>query len=191
MLKSLAACIVLVLVGGLVALSTGASSASTRDVPPSEVPQLPRIAEHLEASAVRESAQAAAAAAARERARRIRRLLAERRAAAQRAARAAYRKRLLINSSAEAWANTPFAIRVANCESGDGPGDTSPTYNGDPYLRDPNGHYGKWQFDPETWWSVGGTGNAADASVSEQDYRAWLLWKREGWAPWECASLVG
>lgn len=191
MLKSLAACIVVVLVGGIVAVSTVASSASTKDVSPAEVPRLPQVAEHQEAGAVRASAQQAAAAAARDRARRIQRLLAARRAAAQRAARAAYRKRLLINSSAEAWANTPFAIRVANCESGDGPSDTSPTYDGDPYLRDPNGHYGKWQFLPETWWSVGGTGNAADASVSEQDYRAWLLWKREGWAPWQCAGMVG
>lgn len=96
----------------------------------------------------------------------------------------------LLPSSAHAWANTPFAIRVANCESGGGWMDLSPTYDGNPHLRDANGHYGKWQFAPATWWGVGGTGNPADASEAEQDYRAWLLWKRDGWAPWECAHLV-
>ncbi len=93
-------------------------------------------------------------------------------------------------SSATAWANTPFAIRVANCESGGGPKDTSTTYDGDPHVRAANGHYGKWQFLPSTWVGVGGSGNPADATEAEQDYRAWLLWKQNGWAPWECSRLV-
>lgn len=94
------------------------------------------------------------------------------------------------SSSSEAWANEPFSIRVANCESGGGPSDHHTYYDGDAHLRDPNGHDGKWQFAPTTWYSVGGTGNPADASEAEQDYRAWVLWKRDGWGQWECAGMV-
>lgn len=62
---------------------------------------------------------------------------------------------------------------------------------GDPHLRDPNGHYGKWQFSPGTADSVGAPGaGIAQLPEAEQDYYAWLLWKRDGWSPWECASLV-
>jgi hypothetical protein len=43
---------------------------------------------------------------------------------------------------------------------------------------------GKWQFQRGTWASVGGTGDPADATEREQDYRAYRLWQREGWAPW-------
>lgn len=98
--------------------------------------------------------------------------------------------RYVSSSTAEQWAHDPFSIRVANCESGGGPSDHHTYYDGDAHLRDPNGHDGKWQFAPSTWYSVGGTGNAADASEAEQDYRAWLLWKRDGWGQWECAHLV-
>lgn len=64
-------------------------------------------------------------------------------------------------------------------------------YNGNPHLRDANGHYGKWQFAPATWRSVGGTGSAADASESEQDARAYALYRRDGWGQWECAGIMG
>lgn len=94
------------------------------------------------------------------------------------------------SGSASAWAHQYFSVRVANCESGGGPSDHHTYYDGNPHLSDPNGHYGKWQFAPSTWYSVGGTGNAAYASEAEQDYRAWLLWKRDGWGQWECASMV-
>jgi hypothetical protein len=94
------------------------------------------------------------------------------------------------SGSASAWAHQYFSVRVANCESGGGPNDHHTYYDGNPHLSDPNGHYGKWQFAPSTWYSVGGTGNAAYASEAEQDYRAWLLWKRDGWGQWECASMV-
>jgi hypothetical protein len=202
LLKTLVICLVLVLAAGVTAAitrpSAGAAPASAAVVP-ARAPSPPAVDDLLEVREVLAAGHAAAAIRAHVRAvrlarlraeRRLAQLLAERRTAAQRAARAAYRRRLLVNSSAEAWAHTAFAIRVANCESGGGPGDTSPSYDGDPYLRDPNGHDGKWQFAPETWASVGGTGSAADASVSEQDYRGWLLWKRDGWAPWQCAQIV-
>ncbi len=76
--------------------------------------------------------------------------------------------------SASAWA----ALR--QCES-------SGRYN----TNTGNGYYGAYQFDLPTWRSVGGTGNPAGASPSEQDYRALLLYRKRGWNPWVCARLVG
>jgi hypothetical protein len=144
---------------------------------------------------MRRGAEAAAIAAAGGHTRTV---LTPRGTAAVAASRAVRRRPLVVrfvapapvrvDASAATWAGSPFAIRVANCESGGGRGDLSPVYDGQPHLRDANGHYGKWQFALSTWWSVGGTGNPADASVAEQDYRAWLLWKRDGWAPWQCAQ---
>jgi membrane protein involved in colicin uptake len=110
-------------------------------------------------------------------------------AARARASRAAARRALLTPSYT--WAHQPFSIRVANCESGDGPRDHASTYNGNAHLHDPNGHYGKWQFDFSTWREVGGSGNPADASEKEQDSRAFALWRANGWSRWECARLVG
>lgn len=110
-------------------------------------------------------------------------------AAARRASRAAARKALLTPSYV--WAHQPFSIRVANCESGGGPGDHSSVYDGNPYLNDPNGHHGKWQFDYSTWREVGGSGNPANYSVTEQDARAYALWRANGWSRWQCAGMVG
>jgi soluble lytic murein transglycosylase-like protein len=62
---------------------------------------------------------------------------------------------------------------IAACESG-----------GDPTAVNPAGYYGKYQFDLGTWASVGGSGNPADASEAEQDYRAALLYSRAGASPW-------
>jgi soluble lytic murein transglycosylase-like protein len=62
---------------------------------------------------------------------------------------------------------------IAACESG-----------GDPTAVNPAGYYGKYQFDTGTWASVGGTGNPAEASEAEQDYRAALLYSRAGASPW-------
>ncbi len=47
-----------------------------------------------------------------------------------------------------------------------------------------NGFYGAYQFDIQTWGSVGGSGLPSDASPDEQDYRAALLWRSRGSAPW-------
>ena len=62
---------------------------------------------------------------------------------------------------------------IASCESG-----------GDPTAVNPAGYYGKYQFDMGTWASVGGSGNPAEASEEEQDYRAALLYSRAGSSPW-------
>ena len=50
------------------------------------------------------------------------------------------------------------------------------------------GHYGLFQFDIPTWESVGGQGNPIDASPEEQWMRAYMLYQRRGWQPWECAT---
>lgn len=63
---------------------------------------------------------------------------------------------------------------IGACESG-----------GDPTALSSDGSYrGKYQFDDGTWESVGGTGDPAQASESEQDYRAALLYSRSGSSPW-------
>ncbi len=49
-----------------------------------------------------------------------------------------------------------------------------------------NGHFGGFQFSPATWASVGGRGNPADASVTEQLKRAKILLARSGPGQWEC-----
>ncbi|GAA2017288.1 peptidoglycan hydrolase-like protein with peptidoglycan-binding domain [Nakamurella flavida] len=54
-----------------------------------------------------------------------------------------------------------------------------------------NGYYGAYQFDLSTWRSVGGSGYPHEASATEQDYRALILYRNRGWSPWVCAGLVG
>ena len=43
---------------------------------------------------------------------------------------------------------------------------------------------GAYQFDRQTWQSVGGSGNPATASPAEQDARASQLWSQRGSNPW-------
>jgi outer membrane protein TolC len=63
---------------------------------------------------------------------------------------------------------------IGACESG-----------GDPTAVSSDGTYrGKYQFDYGTWESVGGGGDPAAASESEQDYRAALLYVEAGSSPW-------
>jgi len=50
--------------------------------------------------------------------------------------------------------------------------------------RDSATYRGAYQFDLETWQSVGGTGDPADASPAEQDHRAQLLYAVRGRQPW-------
>ncbi len=64
------------------------------------------------------------------------------------------------------------AIRA--CESGGNYGAVSP-----------DGAYGgAYQFDRQTWQSVGGSGDPATASPAEQDARAGQLWAQRGSNPW-------
>lgn len=63
---------------------------------------------------------------------------------------------------------------LARCESG-----------GNPRAVSSGGTYrGLYQFSMSTWRGVGGSGDPIDASSSEQTYRAKLLYKRSGRAPW-------
>jgi soluble lytic murein transglycosylase-like protein len=63
---------------------------------------------------------------------------------------------------------------IASCESG-----------GDPGAISAGGDYrGKYQFDPGTWASVGGSGDPAAAPEAEQDMRAAILYSRAGSSPW-------
>ncbi len=63
---------------------------------------------------------------------------------------------------------------IADCESG-----------GDPKIVSSSGlYYGKYQFSPDTWESVGGKGLPSDAPEAEQDYRAALLYERSGPGQW-------
>lgn len=68
---------------------------------------------------------------------------------------------------------------IASCESG-----------GNPESVSSDGTYrGKYQFSKDTWKSVGGEGDPADAHELEQDYRAALLYERSGPAQWPlCGS---
>lgn len=64
--------------------------------------------------------------------------------------------------------------RIAQCESG-----------GNPRAISPGGTYrGKYQFDLQTWRSVGGRGDPARASEAEQDRRALKLMRARGTSPW-------
>jgi hypothetical protein len=68
---------------------------------------------------------------------------------------------------------------IAACESGGNPGavDASGTYRG------------KYQFDLQTWASVGGSGDPAAAPEAEQDQRAAMLYAKAGATPWPvCGS---
>ncbi|TDC24082.1 transglycosylase family protein [Kribbella albertanoniae] len=64
--------------------------------------------------------------------------------------------------------------KVANCES-----------SGNPRAVSSNGKYfGLFQFDMQTWRSVGGSGSPAKASAAEQLMRAKKLYAQRGNQPW-------
>ncbi|CAB4951393.1 unannotated protein [freshwater metagenome] len=78
------------------------------------------------------------------------------------------------SSSAPAPASGGGLESVAQCESG-----------GDPSAVSPDGQYrGKYQFDQQTWNSVGGSGDPAAAPEAEQDARAAQLQAQRGSSPW-------
>ena len=63
---------------------------------------------------------------------------------------------------------------LAKCESG-----------GNPNVVSSNGLYhGLYQFDAQTWQSVGGSGVASQASAAEQTQRAKILYSQRGSQPW-------
>jgi hypothetical protein len=63
---------------------------------------------------------------------------------------------------------------IASCESG-----------GDPGAVGGGGMYrGKYQFDQQTWQSVGGSGDPAAAPEAEQDKRAAMLYQQRGAQAW-------
>ncbi|CEA03341.1 Cell wall-binding protein YocH precursor [Jeotgalicoccus saudimassiliensis] len=63
---------------------------------------------------------------------------------------------------------------LAACESG-----------GNPSVVSSNGLYhGLYQFDAQTWQSVGGSGVASNASAAEQTKRAQILYNQRGSQPW-------
>ncbi len=63
---------------------------------------------------------------------------------------------------------------IARCESG-----------GNPRAVSASGMYrGKYQFSLATWRTVGGKGDPAGASETEQDRRAALLYRRDGPGQW-------
>lgn len=68
--------------------------------------------------------------------------------------------------------------RIAACESG-----------GDPRAVSTDGTYrGKYQFSRGTWRAMGGSGDPARATETEQDHRALTLLRARGTAPWpSCA----
>jgi hypothetical protein len=68
----------------------------------------------------------------------------------------------------------PQLDAIAECESG-----------GDPRAISAGGTYrGKYQFSLQTWQSVGGTGDPAAASETEQDRRAAKLYRTGGPGHW-------
>jgi hypothetical protein len=69
----------------------------------------------------------------------------------------------------------PAALQsIAMCES-----------HGNPRAISAGGTYrGKYQFDVSTWASVGGTGDPAAASETEQDRRAAMLYRSAGAGRW-------
>ena len=73
---------------------------------------------------------------------------------------------------------SPELQRIAQCESG-----------GNPSAAGPGGYRGKYQFSPDTWTGLGGSGDPAEASEADQDRLAAKLYSQSGSSPW--ASCAG
>lgn len=98
------------------------------------------------------------------------------------------RKLLII---AEAWDRADEAISdengygIAPAEKWDALRFCESSHDYRAISKSPRGMYrGAYQFDFETWKTVGGTGDPAVASASEQDARARELYARRGAQPW-------
>jgi len=104
----------------------------------------------------------------------------ERRAAERRAAAEERRDEAAYTAQGGAIDGVSLATlnAIAACESG-----------GDPTAVNAAGYYGKYQFSPPTWAAVGGSGNPAEASEAEQDYRAALLYNQSGPGQWPVCGV--
>jgi hypothetical protein len=100
--------------------------------------------------------------------------LPELRASTKRVARDVRRAREQRFGGAPNVAIPPVLESIAQCES-----------HGDPDAISAGGTYrGKYQFDFSTWASVGGDGDPAAASETEQDRRAAMLYRAGGPGHW-------
>jgi LysM repeat protein len=70
---------------------------------------------------------------------------------------------------------------IAQCESTGNPRASGP-------VTKAGGHFGLFQFDMQTWRSVGGKGNPRDASVAEQYKRAQMLMDKRDTQPWNASK---
>lgn len=104
--------------------------------------------------------------------------LSELRASTRRVARDVRRARARRHGGASNVPIPPVLEAIAQCES-----------HGDPRAISPGGTYrGKYQFSFSTWASVGGEGDPAAASETEQDRRAAILYKTGGPGHWPVCS---
>jgi hypothetical protein len=105
---------------------------------------------------------------------------AERKAKAKKRAKKRARKAAAQGQSAPAQqtaggSTAPAGLQaIAACESGGNPGAVG---GGGAYR-------GKYQFDQQTWASVGGSGDPASAPEAEQDKRAAILYSQRGASAW-------
>ena len=100
--------------------------------------------------------------------------LAELRRSTTRVKRDIRRARARRHGGARSVPIPPVLAAIAQCESG-----------GDPRAISAGGTYrGKYQFSFATWASVGGRGDPAAASETEQDRRAAILYRTGGPGHW-------
>ncbi len=100
--------------------------------------------------------------------------LSEVRASTRRVARDLRRARARRHGGAPNVSLPPALKSIAQCES-----------HGNPRAISPGGTYrGKYQFSYSTWAAVGGKGDPAAASETEQDRRAAILYKTGGPGHW-------
>lgn len=130
---------------------------------------------NIRAELIEERREAKARAKAKARARAKKRAAARRAAAAQAQATAGAPAQQAAPQQATGGSTASAGLEgIAACESG-----------GNPSAVSADGQYrGKYQFDQQTWASVGGSGDPAAAPEAEQDQRAAMLQARAGSSPW-------
>lgn len=89
----------------------------------------------------------------------------------------------VVSGGVVAWADPPGSgwARLRDCES-----------NGRYDAVTRGKYFGAYQFNLQTWRSVGGEGMPQEASPEEQDFRALYLYRMRGFQPWGvCARRAG